>query len=145
MTSRWSENYSSVQVKTFTTNIGPTRVLPTTILQLFLCFFTDELMNLIANQSNLFAQQSMEEQQFEVWTKITVEEIKAYLGFFILMGLVPLSSIYDYWSTNPLYHYSPIADRISRDSFFEIHRYLHFVDNSCLPAYGQPGTVQCTL
>jgi hypothetical protein len=119
MTSRWSENYSSVQVKTFTTNIGPTRVLPTTILQLFLCFFTDELMNLIANQSNL--------------------------GFFILMGLVPLSSIYDYWSTNPLYHYSPIADRISRDSFFEIHRYLHFVDNSCLPAYGQPGTVQCTL
>jgi hypothetical protein len=60
------------------------------------------------------------------------------LGFFILMGLVPLSSIYDYWSTNPIYHYSPIASRISRDRFVEIHRYLHFVDNSALTGYGEP-------
>ena len=56
-----------------------------------------------------------------------------------MIGLVRLLSIYDYWSTNPVHHYSPTADRIPRDRFFEIHRYLHFVDNSLLPRYDSPG------
>ncbi len=31
-----------------------------------------------------------------------------------------------------------MASRISRDRFFELHRYLHFVDNSTLSAPGTP-------
>ena len=80
----------------------------------------------------------MGEEMYQLWNRITVEEVKAYLGFFLLMGLIPLPSTYDYWSTNPIYYYSPIADRITRDRFFEIHRYLHFVDNSSLSVYGSP-------
>ena len=38
-----------------------------------------------------------------------------------------------------LLHYAPIADRISRDRFEEITRYLHFVDNDILPARGEEG------
>jgi hypothetical protein len=109
MTSKWNTNYRNVQVKPFTNNIGPTTTLPATILQIFLCFFTDELISMIADQTNLYAQQCMEAQSFDTWPKVSATEIRAYLGFFILMGLVPLSSIYDYWSTNPIYHYSPIA------------------------------------
>ena len=93
---------------------------------------------MITVQSTLYAEQSMGEEMYQLWNRITVEEVKAYLGFFLLMGLIPLPSIYDYWSTNPIYHYSPIADRITRDRFFEIHRYLHFVDNSSLSVYGSP-------
>ena len=36
------------------------------------------------------------------------------------------------------YHYSPISSRITRDRFFELHRYLHFVDNSSLAPPGSP-------
>ena len=38
-------------------------------------------------------------------------------------------------ATRPLINYSffPIADRITRDRFEEITRYLHFVDNDSLP------------
>ena len=61
----------------------------------------------------------------------------AYMGFMILMGIVHLPSIYDYWKKDEVYHYSPVASRISRDRFFELHRYLHFADNSSL---GLPGT-----
>ena len=32
-----------------------------------------------------------------------------------------------------------IAERISRDRFREISRYLHFVDNTSLPSRGSPG------
>lgn len=35
-------------------------------------------------------------------------------------------------------HYSPIAGRISRNRFCELHCYLHFVDNSTLAPPGSP-------
>ena len=92
---------------------------------------------MIVDQSNLYAATCMGE-KYSTWSKITVQEMKAYLGFLILMGLVPLASVYDYWSKNPIYHYSPIANRIPRDRFLEIHKYLHFVDNEHLLPYGSP-------
>ena len=39
-----------------------------------------------------------------------------------------------YWKTDKIYHYSPVANRISRDRFMDIARYIHFIDNSTLPA-----------
>ena len=55
------------------------------------------------------------------------------------MGINKLPEIRDYWSTNKQLRYAPIADRISRDRFEEITRYLHFVDNETLPARGEQG------
>ena len=49
------------------------------------------------------------------------------------------TEIRDYWSTNEYLRYAPIAERISRDRFEEITRYLHFVDNEFLPARGEEG------
>ena len=71
----------------------------------------------------------------------------------ILMGLVKLPSMYDYWKKDEIFHYSPAARRISRDRFFELHRFLHFKDNSTLSPPGTPeydrlgkvGTIISTL
>ena len=68
-----------------------------------------------------------------------MEELRAYFGFKIMMGLVPLPAVDDYWRRDPLFHYAPIADRISRKRFREITRYLHFADNTHLPQPGEPG------
>ena len=89
------------------------------------------------DQSNLYAATTMGE-AYDQWTKITVDELKAYFGFLILMGLVPLPSMYDYWSRSQTFHYSPIADRIPRDRFLDIHKFLHFVNNTSLSPYGSP-------
>ena len=59
------------------------------------------------------------------------------MGFMILMGLVKLPSIHDYWQRDEIYHYSAIANRIPRDHFFEIHIYQHFANNGTLSL---PGT-----
>ena len=134
----WQNSSKKVKIKKFSSHTGPTCILPSTILEVFLLFFTEELLGMITDQSNLYAAQTMGEETYSQWNKITIEELKAYLGFYILMGLVQLPSMYDYWSTNPIYRYSVIADRITRDRFFEIHKYLHFSDNQRLAQYGSP-------
>ena len=62
-----------------------------------------------------------------------MEELRAYFGFMVLMDVVSLPAMDDYWRRDPLLHYSPIADRTSRDRFRDIHHFLHFADNSSLP------------
>ena len=54
------------------------------------------------------------------------------------MGINILPSIDDYWQRDTTLRYAPIADRITRDRFRDISRYLHFVDNSTLVARGSP-------
>ena len=61
------------------------------------------------------------------------------MGLNILMGLNTKPSVSDYWSRNPIYHYPLISDRISRDRYQQISRYLHFADNSTLSPPSTPG------
>ena len=74
----------------------------------------------------------MSDEKYEKWDPISIEDLEAYFGFNILMGINSLSSLEDYWKKDPVYHYAPVSDCISRDRFTEISRYLHFVDNSTL-------------
>ena len=76
---------------------------------------------------------------FSKWNRITVDELKAFLGFHILMAMNHLPSLDDYWRRDPLLHYAPIADRITRDRYRELSRYLHFADNDTLAPRGSPG------
>lgn len=105
---------------------------------------------MIVQQCNLYAQEVMSEEKYENWKEISTEDIEAYFGFMILMGINSLPSLEDYWKKDPVYHYAPVADCISRDRFLEINRYLHFVDNSTLSprtssAYDRLGKVRPLL
>ena len=90
-------------------------------------------------QTNLYANQVMSDEQYAKWVHVNEEEIWAYMGFVILMGINHLPALSDYWKMDPTYWYGPIADRITRDRFFEISRYFHFVDNTTLLPRGDPG------
>ena len=52
-------------------------------------------------QSNEYAKTNCHGPRSDRWTKITVEESKAFLGFSILMGINHLPSLDDYWSKDP--------------------------------------------
>ena len=105
--------------------------IPPVIREIFLLLFTSSILEHILQQTNRYAQECLGE-PFSTWQLVTVEDLCTYIGFMILMGLVPLPSIQDYWKKDPNFHYSPVADRISRDRFLDIYRYLHFVDNSTI-------------
>ncbi len=111
--------------------------VPTNPAEIFGLFFTDELLEQIVASSNLYASQTQTASQAISWRKITKKELKAYIGFCILMGVAKLPSIADYWQKDPIYNYQPICSRITRDRFRDIRRYLHFIDNS---TYIQPLT-----
>ena len=76
---------------------------------------------------------------YTVWTKVTADELNAFFGFMILMGLVQLPALSDYWSRDDTFRYGKIADRITRDRFLDIMKYLHFADNLTLPQRRQDG------
>lgn len=54
------------------------------------------------------------------------------------MAMNHLPSLYDYWRRDPLLHYAPIDDRITRDRYRELSRYLHFADSDALESRGSP-------
>ena len=114
----------------FTQPVGPACSLPATILGVFKLFFTAAVIEYIVNETNRYARECMGDDTFAKWVPVTAAEIEAYLGFMILMGINRLPPLRDYWRCDPAYHYGPVADHIPRDRFFEISRYLHFVDNT---------------
>ena len=137
----WSKDPTPVTVEPFLGSPGPTRYISDDPMTTFSSFFTGELLMTIVEETNRYAAQFASRQPSSnqrEW-KTSIDELKVYFGFMILMGINQLPEIRDYWAKDPSLHYSPIADRIARDRFEEIARYLHFVDNDVLPARGDEG------
>lgn len=127
----------------FTESVGPTFSLSSEHVDAFLELFPDQLIDIIVTETNRYAEECLLASHDgdgppPTW-EINTEEIKAFLGFSILMGVNVLPDIYDYWSLQETFHYIPIASRISRKRFLEIRGYLHFVDNSSLAQRDEPG------
>ena len=74
----------------------------------------------------------MGDERYSKWDVITSEDLIAYFGIMLVMGMVRLPALTDYWKRDPLFQCTIISSSMARDRFFEIHRYLHFVDNSTI-------------
>ena len=133
----WDISGTQIDVQPFCQPVGPAQPLSPDPAELFRLFFTDDIVHNIVVETNRYAAQCLEGKP-TTWTT-SEEEIRAYFGFYIFMGLVREPEIRDYWSNDDTFHYSPVAGRISRLRFEEISRYLHFVNNRQLPARGTPG------
>ena len=133
----WSSTLTDVDIAPFVQDVGPTVSIPQVRTDVFQLFFTDNLCQYIVEQTNLYAQQVLGP-GYDNWEKLDREELRAYFGFQILMGLVSQPKTEDYWRRDE-FHFGPIADRISRKRFSDIHRFLHFSDNTAQAQRGQPG------
>ena len=128
---------SPVDVQPCTEPVGPTVPVSSDPLQMFAHFFDDEVIDLIVRETNRFALQSLAGTN-KTWETNT-EEIKAYQGFRIIMGIHHCPEIRDYWCKDEKLHCTYIASRITHDRFEAISRYFHFVNNETLPSRGQDG------
>ena len=136
--SPWSKSLSVNPIEGFSSEVGPTVDIPDSALDIFHLFYTPQFFKHLEVETNRYAKEVMDSEMYESWKPVDVADLKAFFGINILMGLNKLPSIDDYWKQSPVYHYSPIADRISRNRYREISRYLHFVDNSTLASRGSP-------
>jgi hypothetical protein len=112
-------------------------------MEMFSHFFTPKLVDLIVLETNRYATLCLSSvasagRPVRSW-ETNAEELRAYLGFSMLMGLNRLPDLYDYWSLDECYHYFPVASRISRKRSLEIQRFLHFTDTTTVVPRGEPG------
>ena len=99
-------------------------------------FFTEEILNLITDQTNIYGKgkkQSSNQRKTNKWKDVSKKEIESFLGLVILMGINDLPNIKLYWSKDMMFHNTFISSIMSRDRFLEISYNLHLANNSLKP------------
>ncbi|XP_047675159.1 piggyBac transposable element-derived protein 4-like [Tachysurus fulvidraco] len=95
-----------------------------TILELFKLFMTDNILQVIVNNSNKFG----ETNHPDTFQRITLPEMMSYLAMIIYMGIVKTPCIHDYWRRSELYSFSFPSRVISGRRFKAISRAIHLSD-----------------
>ena len=131
--SDWSTSTHDVDVRGFVEPVGPTSILPPTVLEMFQLFFTSAIVGMIVEQTNAYANEVLGDVAGDKWSDVTPEDIRAFLGFALLMEINRLPQLRLYWNANPVFHYLPIGEWITRDRFLDIWRFLHFVPSAPPP------------
>jgi DNA excision repair protein ERCC-6 len=91
--------------------------------------FTDDLLEEITHQTNLYAHR---EKNIPDW-KVSKAEIEQFLGICLLSGYHNLPEEHHYWSTQPDLGVKMVSSTMSKNRFLSIKRHLHFADNQALP------------
>uniref|UniRef100_A0A1X7TU52 PiggyBac transposable element-derived protein domain-containing protein n=1 Tax=Amphimedon queenslandica TaxID=400682 RepID=A0A1X7TU52_AMPQE len=89
--------------------------------KVFLLLFTSAKMEYIIMETNSYASRCMGEEKYEKWERISSDDMNAYFGIMIIMGLTRLLALSDYWHRDPLFHCSIIANFMTRDRSYEIN------------------------
>ncbi|KAK3724589.1 hypothetical protein QZH41_006354 [Actinostola sp. cb2023] len=74
-------------------------------VDIFSAFVGDDLLDLMVAETNHYARQRLSTlpRRLEKFTEVTREEMRAYIGINIIMGMVRLPSIASYWSTDDFF------------------------------------------
>lgn len=86
-------------------------------------FFDDELLNMIITQSKEYALHRGKPDP-----KITVDELRVYIGILIVSGYSVQSRFESYWSSDPDLRNDLIYNSMRKNRFKQISQFLHFAD-----------------
>jgi hypothetical protein len=106
-------------------------LLNSELVDYFLLFFNDELLNNIVIETNRYMRHKISELQLSPrsswsrWFDVSVPEVKALIGVFINMGLIQLPDIKDYWSTERKTQITFFGDVMSKGRFLQIFWMMH--------------------
>ena len=95
-------------------------------LEFFEQFLPDDVIKLIVEQTNLYAQQ----RKTRYWNDVTYDEMKCFLGILLGMGVHKLPKFKLYWSTDPFFRVQGTADGMPRNRFMKLLNNVHVSDNS---------------
>ena len=92
----------------------------------------DEVWDLLVTETNWYAQANLScLPNARAWSDVSIDEMKAFIGVTILMGIIQLPQLEMYWQTsNPMIATSRVSNIMSRTHFQQILRYLHLADNA---------------
>ncbi|XP_069939980.1 piggyBac transposable element-derived protein 3-like [Cherax quadricarinatus] len=90
----------------------------------FCDFFTSDMVDNIAYQTNLYTKQKSIINNFATDS----EEIMRFIGVLLLMGIAPLPAIKDYWTST--FRMLQVAEVMGSKRFRLLRRTIHFNDNT---------------
>ncbi|VDI36113.1 Hypothetical predicted protein [Mytilus galloprovincialis] len=95
----WRETYEELDIDPFIQITGPSHNLNPNAseLEYFKLFFDDNMLEKIVSQTNQYAAQNGPD---PLWSDTTRDEISAFIGMQILMGINQLPDYSFYWSNN---------------------------------------------
>ena len=93
--------------------------------KLFLCFFSDFIVSLLVEQTNLYASRDKNMQTF----KTNNAEMRKFLGLLLISGYQNLPLEADYWSTAEDLEAPIFSNIMARDRFRVIKSCLHIADH----------------
>ena len=100
-------------------------------------FITEELIDMIAGQPNLYAKQCREtnpnlprNSRAGRWYNVTNREMKDFIALVLLTGIIKKPEINHYWSTDPLLRSSIFNETMARNRYQTIMEFFPFKDNS---------------
>ena len=123
------------QAATFTPTLSPNvQSSCRTPEQCFSLFFDDALFDYLVCKTKEYAQEKLTSSQltkyalYRSWKSVTGDEMKAFIAVILNMGIIQLSDLKDYWSTNDTTNLPFFRSVFSRDWLFQIFGALHVGD-----------------
>ena len=91
----WSTDVTRVNILSFMSHVGPNLAITDTVLGVFELQFSPHILAEITSHSNLYATQVLGDGTGR-YRPMSVDELKAYLGFCMLMAINHLPATEDY-------------------------------------------------
>lgn len=91
-------------------------------LEYFSYYFDDELISIIVEETNLYTSQKTGKS-----LNVTPDEIRAFIGIMIFMGIIHLPAMTDYWAESTFI--PQVAEVMPRRRFQNIRSNIHFHNN----------------
>ena len=105
----------------------------------FTFMFGEDLFEKIFMETNRYARQKLadNEQHLDRWRDVNKDEMKAYLGICVIMGINNLPKIADYWSSDIFIGSDEIKQTMTKNRFEKISQFCHLNNSSEEPACGE--------
>ena len=137
----WSNELSDFVISQFNSQCGiKVKVPPESKSDFFFnLIFSDKLIDLIVRVTNKYARQKLAGNNTRLmkWHDVTRQELKAYFGICLVMGINNLPQLPMYWSSDPLIGNTGIQNIMTKNRFEEHGQYLHFSNSETEPQRGE--------
>ncbi|KAJ8933503.1 hypothetical protein NQ314_013968 [Rhamnusium bicolor] len=112
-------------------------------LDYFRMIFDDDILKLLVNETNQYAEDIFCSQgitgksRITRWQPVTCDEMLKFIALVLHTGTIKMNRLQDYWKSHPLYNMKCFSAFMSRDRFLIILQCLHFARK---PVYGENST-----
>ncbi|XP_048862422.1 piggyBac transposable element-derived protein 5 [Brienomyrus brachyistius] len=125
----WSDTLRDITVPSYKGTCGPMQRMSATAtaIDFFQLFVPDNAIQNMVTQTNMYAKKYQERFASEDgWRPVTVQEMRAFLGFVCSTGVHRCESVLSIWSSG-FFGNRSIAPRMSQTRFEKILKYFHVV------------------